>query len=563
MDHLFLEITLVLALATALGVVARALKQPTLLGYIATGIIVGPLGLMRLNNVHVIDTMAQFGIAFLLFLVGMEMNFAELKHVGRPAIRIAGGQILFTSLSGLGIALLLGLGWLPALYVGITLTFSSTIIVVKLLSEKKALDSLYGKIVIGVLLVQDFIALGVLILLSGMSGAGIDPASLPLTLLATFAKGAALLTGALLIGKFVMPRLMHRLAGSQETLFLASLTWGLGVAALASLPQIGLSLEIGAFMAGVALAESVEHYQIMSRVKSLRDFFAVMFFIVLGSKMVLGGGAGVWLPTVLLSAFVLIGNPVIVMALMAWLGYRPRTAFMAGVTVAQISEFSLIVVMLGHRIGHIDERVVSIVTAVGLTTIVLSSYLILYSDWLYERIAPFLESVWPPAHAEKRVGRPPLKNHIVLIGCHRMGHNILHSLVELKREFLVVDFNPDVVTRLHRRGLNAVYGDITDPDIQELAGISDARAVISTVPTVHDSVNLIARLKEAGSRAKVIVTAESEFDAMTLYEKKADYVVLPHFIGGLQLANILEEDATLSSLDRLRAQDLAIITEHP
>jgi len=563
MDHLFLEITLVLALATALGIAARALKQPTLLGYIVTGLIVGPLGLMRLDNAEVIDTMAQFGIAFLLFLVGMEMNFAELKHVGRPAVRIAGGQILFTSVVGLMIALLLGFAWLPALYIAITLTFSSTIIVVKLLSEKKALESLYGKIVIGILLVQDFIALGVLILLSGMSGAGLDPGRLPITLLATFAKGTILLVSALCIGKYVMPRLLHRLAGSQETLFLASLTWGLGVAALASLPQIGLSLEIGAFMAGVALAESVEHYQIMSRVKSLRDFFAVMFFIVLGSKMVLGGGAGVWGPTILLSAFVLVGNPIIVMALMAWLGYRPRTAFMAGVTVAQISEFSLIVVTLGHRLGHIDQRVVSIVTAVGLITIVLSSYLVLYSDWLYDRVSPFLEAFWPKAHAERRVGRPPLKGHVVLIGCHRMGHNILHSLLGQKDGFLVVDFNPDVVGRLHRRGINAVYGDITDPDIQELAGLDEARAVISTVPSLHDSVNLIARVKGAGRGAKVIVTAESEFDALTLYEKKADYVVLPHFIGGLQLARILEEDSSLGTLEKLRAQDMTIITEHP
>lgn len=563
MDHLFLEITLVLALATALGIVARALRQPTLLGYIVTGIIVGPLGLMRLDNADVLDTMAEFGIAFLLFLVGMEMNFAELKHVGKPAAKIAGGQILFTSVAGVLIARLLGFGWLPSLYVAVTLTFASTIIVVKLLSEKKALDSLYGKIVVGVLLVQDFVALAVLILLSGMSGTGLDPARLPVTIVATFAKGAALLALALVAGKWLMPKLLRRLGGSQETLFLSSLAWGLGVAALASLPQIGLSIEIGAFMAGVALAESAERWQVMSRVKSLRDFFAVMFFIVLGSKMVLSGGGGAWLATALLSTFVLVGNPIIVMALMARLGYRPRTAFMAGVTVAQISEFSLIVVALGHRLGHVDQRLVSVVTGVGLVTIVLSSYLVLYSDRLYALVGPFLERIWPRADAERGVAHKPLKNHVVLIGCHRMGHNILRSLAGLKRGFLVVDFNPDVVARLHRRGYEAIYGDITDPDIQEMAGLDTAHAVISTVPNVHDSAGLVERVKSGGGRAKVIVTADSEFDALTLYEKKADYVVLPHFVGGLQLARLLEEDTTLKSLQKLRTQDLAIIVEHP
>lgn len=563
MNILFLEITLVLALATALGIVARALRQPTLIGYIATGVIVGPLGLLHLNNPEVIDALAQFGIAFLLFLVGMEMNFTELKHVGRPAILIGVGQVVFTAVTGFALTLLMGFARLPALYIAVTLTFSSTIIVVKLLSEKKALESLYGKLVIGILLVQDFIALGVLILLSGLSGPDLSPSRLPLALALTFVKGAVMLIATLAAGRYVMPKILHRLAGSQEILFLASLVWGLGLAAIASLPAVGLTLEIGAFMAGLALSESVEHFQIISRVKPLRDFFAVMFFIVLGSKLVLSGEAALWLPTVILSAFVLIGNPIIVMAIMAALGFRSRTAFMAGVTVAQISEFSLIAITLGHRLGHVDQGVVSIVTAVGLITITLSSYLILYSERLYVRLAPFLNSFWPHPRAEHPAGHAPLKNHVVLIGCHRLGHNILDSLAESKEKFLAVDFNPDVVQRLHRRGIAALYGDVTDPDIQELAGLDRARVVISTMPSLHDSINLIARVKGANRRAKVIVTAENELDAVTLYEKKADYVLLPHFIGGLQLARILEEDTTLRTLARLREQDLSIITQHP
>jgi len=564
MNHIFFEITLVLAMATALGMIARALKQPTILGYIATGLIVGPLGFLKLNSPDVIDAMAQFGIAFLLYLVGMEMRFSDLRQVGRSVILIGVGQVIFTAAVGFLLTLLLGFGLLPSVYIAVTLTFSSTIIVVKLLSEKKALESLYGRLVVGVLLVQDFIALGILILLSGLSGPdGLDPAKLPLTLLATFAKGTALLVASLAVGKYLMPRLLHRLAGSQEVLFLASLTWGLGVSAFSSLPSVGLTLEIGAFMAGIALANTVEHYQIISRVKPLRDFFAVMFFIVLGSKLIITGESSLWFATLTLSAFVLIGNPLIVMIIMGALGFRSRTSFLTGVTVAQISEFSLIVVALGHKLGHVSAEVVSLVTAVGLITITLSSYLILYSERLYELLEPLLKLFDFGGKAEKRSFDKPLKGHVVLIGCHRMGHNILHSLEGLHKEFLVVDFNPEVIAKLHRKGIRAVYGDITDPDIQALAGLDSARVVISTVPSAPESENLVSRVKSANPHAKVIVTAETEFEAMALYERKADYVILPHFIGALQIARVLEEDRTLSSLGRLREQDLAVITEHP
>jgi Kef-type K+ transport system membrane component KefB len=560
MNHIFFEITLVLILATLSGMIARALKQPTIVGYILTGIIVGPLGLVRLNNADVLDAMAQFGIAFLLFLVGMEMNFGELRHVGKSVLAIGLGQVVFTALVGLAIASALGFALVPALYLAVALTFSSTIIVVKLLSEKSALESLYGKIVVGVLLVQDFIALGFLVLLSGLAHAGNDPTRVPWgELVDTFAKGALLLVASLAVGKWMMPRLLRRLASSQEVLFLASLAWGLGVAALAALPAVGLTIEIGAFLAGIALAESVEHFQIAGRVKSLRDFFVVMFFIVLGSRMALGGQSGVWGPTVLLSLFVLVGNPLIVMLIMGALGFRSRTGFMAGVTVAQISEFSLIVVTLGHRLGHVDQRVVTIVTAVGLITITLSSYLILYSDRLYAWLRGPLKIFEFRASREHAQAEHPLKNHIVLIGCHRMGHNILHSIEDLHKEFVVIDFNPDVIAKLHRRGVHALYGDAADPDIQERAAIDRARLVVSTVPTLQDSLNLLARAKGLNPRVKVIVTAETEVEALELYEHGADYVLLPHFIGGLQLAKTIEEDSTLRSLARLREQDLSVI----
>jgi len=564
MHTLFFEITIIIVLATILGMIARWLKQPTILGYIMTGLLAGPLGLLELANTEILDVLAQIGITFLLFLVGMEMRFKELKHVGKPAILTGIGQILFTSIVGFIIVRALGYELLPGIYIAIALTFSSTIIVVKLLSEKNALGSLYGKIVVGFLLVQDFVALGALIFLSGLKAApSLD--NLPYAILgATFLKGMTLIIVTILVGKYVMPWFLHRAGRSQEILFMISLAWGMGMAALASLPFIGLSIEFGAFVAGVAMASSVEHFQISSRLKSLRDFFLVMFFVVLGSKMVLSSLSGILLPTFILSLFVLIGNPIIVMLIMGGLGYRSRTSFLSSVTVAQISEFSLVLIALGYRLGHVDQSTVTLVTAVGIITITLSSYLILYGDALHQKLRKPLSLFEFNLKNLERVGEAlEMDRHIVLIGSHRMGHNILHSLEEMQKEFLVVDFNPVVVEKLIAKGKNAVYGDITDPDIQSRAGLTRAKMVISTIPTYEDSLNILEFMKHRNPKAKVILTGETEDDAIRLYENGADYVLLPHFIGGLQLAKTIENNGFDRALKKMKQQDLKVIMELP
>lgn len=564
MSHVFFELAMVLALATGFGMLARWLKQPTILGYIATGLVVGPLGFLRLDNPEALDMMAELGITFLLFLVGMEMRLQDLKRVGKAALLTGIGQILFTSVIGYALARLLGYGSLTALYVAVALTFSSTIIVVKLLSEKRELESLHGKIVVGFLLVQDFVALGFLILLTSLSGSDVTLATLPYgTIGLAFLKATALAAFSLVVGRWIMPPLLRSVGRSQEVLFLVSMAWGMGLAAVAALPQVGLTIEIGAFLAGLALAGSIERHQISSRIKSLRDFFIVVFFIVLGSKMVLSAAATVSTSAVILSLFVLIGNPIIVLVIMGLLGFRSRTSFLASVTVAQISEFSLILMALGARLGHVGQEAVSLVTFVGIITIAASSYLIIYSETLYGWLKVPLKIFELRKRKATSGAEPVRRDHVVLVGCHRMGHNILASLEDMHKEFTVVDFNPDVVARLAKRGIHAVYGDISDPEIAEHAGLERARLVISTVPGFEDSRAILEFVRKRNPKARVILTAENEYESLDLYEAGADYVLLPHFIGGLQLARILEGDRSLASLRRLREQDLSVITGHP
>jgi Kef-type K+ transport system membrane component KefB len=564
MSHVFFELAMVLALATGFGMLARWLKQPTILGYIATGLVVGPLGFLRLDNPEALDMMAELGITFLLFLVGMEMRLQDLKRVGKAALLTGIGQILFTSVIGYALARLLGYGSLTALYVAVALTFSSTIIVVKLLSEKRELESLHGKIVVGFLLVQDFVALGFLILLTSLSGSDVTLATLPYgTIGLAFLKATALAAFSLVVGRWIMPPLLRSVGRSQEVLFLVSMAWGMGLAAVAALPQVGLTIEIGAFLAGLALAGSVERHQISSRIKSLRDFFIVVFFIVLGSKMVLSAAAAVSTSAIILSLFVLIGNPIIVLVIMGLLGFRARTSFLASVTVAQISEFSLILMALGARLGHVGQEAVSLVTFIGIITIAVSSYLIIYSETLYGWLKVPLKIFELRKRKAAGGAEPVRRDHVVLVGCHRMGHNILASLEDMHKEFTVVDFNPDVVARLAKRGIHAVYGDISDPEIAEHAGLERARLVISTVPNFEDSRAILEFVRKRNPKARIILTAEDEYASLDLYEAGADYVLLPHFIGGLQLARILEGDRSLASLNRLREQDLHLITGQP
>ncbi len=251
------------------------------------------------------------------------------------------------------------------------------------------------------------------------------------------------------------------------------------------------------------------------------------------------------------------------MCIMGALGFRSRTSFMTSVTVAQVSEFSLILMGLALRLGHVDESLVSLITAVGIITIAGSSYMILYAERLYGWLKPVLKAFeFRRGGIEEDQQAVDLDGHIVLVGCHRMGHNIFQSLRDMHKEFAVVDFNPDVVHRLLKQGVRAIYGDITDEDISDLAGLTRARLIISTVPHFADSQHIMEELKKAGSKAKVVLTAEHEADAVRLYALGADYVLLPHFIGGLQLARTIEQDASLGTLISMREQDLAIIATH-
>lgn len=563
--NLFYQIASVLVLAGLIAVLVSLLKQPSVIAFILTGLIVGPFGYLQLHNTDVLDALGQIGITLLLFMVGLELDFKRVRQLGKTAVYTGLGHILLTALAGYCLARLFHFGNIAAWYIAIALTFSSTVIVVKLLSEKKDMQSLYARIAVGFMIVQDFAALAILLVLGGsVSGRADVFSSLPgwQYLLAVIVKILILVLALSWISKKIFPKFLGRFGQSDELLMIFSLGWALGLAAFMSLPAVGFSLEVGGFVAGLALANSQVHYEISARIKYLRDFFLIIFFVVFGTKLVFAGAASLIFPALVLSAFVIVGQPLIMMLIMGYLGYTPRTSFFAAVTTAQISEFSFVLVALGGRLGHIPGQVLGLVTLVGIITIAISSYMILYTKWLYARLHGFL--LWfdfKHGQAERGLKSEMFKNHVILAGANRLGSRFLRELKQGRDGLVIVDFDPHVALRCQLDGLSAVCGDIADPYIQEQINLSGARLIISTVPDLDDNLSLLAAVNEQSkkTRPKLIFVAQNDFESKYLYEQGVDYVLSPHFIGGLHLAKILIGKGGLSELKKLRQGHLRAI----
>ena len=555
MSNGIFELSIVILIAAGLGILARMLKQPIILAYIFSGIAIGFFGFFHLTNKDLFQTFSELGLMFLLFLIGLEINYSSLRLVGRDSVLVGLAQIVFTFIPGFYLAKFFNFNNLQAAYIAICLAFSSTIIVIKLLSEKKQTSSLYGKISIGFLLVQDFIAILILIFLAGLNDGKIIFSNIFLTGI----KGLVLFIVMLYLGRKILPLIFDKISRSQELLFLSSLAWCFGVATLAS--KAGFSIEIGGFLAGLALANSSENFQISAKIASLRDFFVMIFFIILGSSLIFSDFSGLTPIIIIFSLFVLIGNPLIVLIIMGLLGYRKRTSFLCGVTVAQISEFSLILAGLGLKLGHLNAKVVSLITAVGIITIVLSTYLIIYAEQIFRRFSRFLGLFERKFKKAEFYGDLSFCKPIVLVGAHRLGENIASHLS--KEDLLIIDFDPDVIANLRKQGYNVIFGDISDQEIIEKANLNSSRLVICTSPDFEDNLGLLNEILNATRnikiRPKILLRAENEKDAKIFYSHGADYVIIPYLTSGQYLGKSISIDPELKILKQLKDKDLEMM----
>jgi len=534
-ESVFHEISALLAIATLAGALALLLRQPLIVAFIAVGIVAGPAGLAWVTAADQVDLLARLGIALLLFVVGLRLDLHVIRSVGAVALATGLGQVLFTSAIGYAIAVALGFAPVPALYIAVALTFSS----VKLLSDKRELDMLHGRIAVGFLIVQDIVVVLVMIGLTalGSTEAAVSPL---LEVLLVLAKGASMLLAIAALMRYVLPELLRRLAGSGELLLLFAIAWAVIWATLGDV--LGFSKEVGAFLAGVSIASTPYRELVAARLVGLRDFLLLFFFIDLGAGLdmsALGGNLGA---AAVFSIFVLVGNPLIVVAIMGWMGYRRRTGFLAGLTVAQISEFSLVLAALGLSLGHLDEQAVGLITLVGLVTISASTYMILYSyrlyAWFEPWLAPFERRI---AHAETRGDAPAAPEaQVILFGLGRFGSAVARELHERGIRVVGVDADPDRVRS--GGGYPILYGDAEDPEFVGSLALERVECVASTLRDRHVNRALLHALLGGAGRPRIALAADSEEDAQVLHARGADLVLVPY------------ADAARDAADRILAQ---------
>lgn len=520
----FYEFAAILGIAALVALIGRFLKQPLIVSFIAVGLIVGPYGIGLLESIDKIELFSEMGITVLLFVVGLKLDVTLIQSTGRVALFSGLGQVIFTSVFGYFIGIALGFEPVVSLYVAVALTFSSTIIIVKLLSDKKEIQSLHGQISIGFLIVQDIVVVLAMIVLTAMGTT--TEYTVWEEIIIVVLKGIGLIVFILLLMRYVLPRVTSLMARTPELLILFAVAWAIGLAALSDF--LDFSKEVGAFLGGISLSATPYREVISGRLNSLRDFLLLFFFIHLGSQVNVPLLGEQLIPGIILSLFVLIGNPIIVMIILGSMGYRKRTSFLAGLNVAQISEFSLILAALGLSLGQINEETLGLITLVGLFTIGISTYLIMYSHQIYEKIAPAL-SVFERKNPFKEVDEATIKKSgfdVIIFGLGMYGNNIARSLEAKGYTVFGVDFDPRAVDRWKRKKRVAQYGDADDPELPEILPM-DAQCVISSLEEKQINLALIKYLKLADYKGHIAVTSYTGRTAKELEKAGADLVLLP------------------------------------
>lgn len=545
----FYQFSILLFLVAGLGFVAYFLKQPLILAYIAVGLAAGPSGLNLHHLGESIELFAELGIAVLLFIVGLKLDIKLIKSLGKMALIVGSIQMALTAGFGYLIAHLLGFAFIESLFIALALAFSSTIIIVKMLSDKKEIDSLHGRIALGVLIVQDFVvvlSMMVLATLGNTSGPGMSALISQIIYAAVF--GTGLIIFMILFMKFAAFEVLKRAARAPELLLCFSLAWAVLFAALCS--YAGLSKELGGLLAGISLASTPFREAIITRLGSVRDFLLLFFFILLGSKLQLSQFGAQFISATIFSVFVLLFKPAIIMLATKFLGYRKRTGFFAGLSLAQISEFSLILAAMGLSAGFISGEILSLITLIGLMTIAISAYLLSVSHQLYTAIEPLLgwfekeQEYFEEDKSDQSFCKPAYD--VILFGMGRYGRVIAQNLRKQNKTILVVDFNPDSLKIAHKNGFDAIYGDVTDSDFYHNLPLKNAKWVVSAVPQQRigamqeDPKHLLLKnLKSHNFEGHIAVATDREGSVESLSDMGASLVFLPFHDAAERAANMI------------------------
>jgi Kef-type K+ transport system membrane component KefB len=533
-ENIFNVLSLVIVVGAIISFIMRLIRQPLIIGYILTGIIVGPSVLNLINNDQTIEVFASIGIALLLFIIGLGLNPKVIREVGKVAFVTGLSQIILTTFFGLLAGKFFGYTKTESIFIGLALAFSSTIIILKLLSDKKEQTRLYGKITIGILLVQDIVATLVLLLVAARSDGSFSLA----TLFALGLKGILILVPLFLVSYLILPRLSKVIAGSQEFLFLFAIGWGFGAAAL--FEHFGYSIEVGALFAGVALANLPYSQEIASRLRPLRDFFVVVFFIALGSKLNFGNFDSLWLPILVACSIAIFIKPLITMILMGLLSYTKNTSFKASISLAQISEFSLVLILMGNQQGLIRDDIVNIFTITALITIAVSAYVITYSNQIFNTFKN--QIIYFERHKTKNESTKKHQFDMVLFGYNKGGSEFIKVMENMNKRFVVVDYDPQVVEMMANQNIHFIYGDATDIELLNELNLSQSKMIVSTMGEHTTNLFLAKWLERMNPAAVFVCSAETPDQASELYDEGVSYVMMPHYIGSEKISSFIKRN---------------------
>lgn len=548
---LFTQLSLVLVLAAGISVVMRLLRQPLIMGYIITGVVAGPSLFNLIHSQAAFESFSQIGIALLLFIVGLGLNVATIKSLGKPVLVVAAVNTGVIGGVSYGLSLLLGFSHVEALIIAIAMLFSSTIVVIKALSDKKSISRLYGRIAIGVTLMEDLMATVALLFVTA-AGGGATLHDFEIL----FMRGILLGIGLAFTGAYVMPRLTKFFASSQEFLFMFALMWAFGVASLFEVA--GFSIEVGALFAGVTLASLPYAQEISSRLKPLRDFFLVLFFVSLGERLGLDSIESALLPAIIMSFIVVVFKTFVIASSLGRLSYTEQTSYKVGIHLSQISEFSVILVVLAQSTGLVGEHVTNVLTLTALITIGVSTYLMHYDDKLYRTVDKWLRFIERPNPKLEPRANPGYK--LILFGYHKGGHEFIKTFREMRKRYIVVDYNPQVIDIMERQHINYIFGDATDFELLEEIGVHKAELVVSTMTDMETNLLLARHVNQWNPDGIFICHAASYNDAAKLYEHGAAYVMLPHFIGSEQMSAFIRKNGSdRTAFDQYRKRHIVTL----
>jgi CPA2 family monovalent cation:H+ antiporter-2 len=539
-DFLLVAWVAIILLAAFLGgFLAKKAKQPAVLGYLLAGIVIGGIAGKFLPDKGSISFLAEIGVALLMFTLGLELSFSKLRKVGEVAFWGGMVQILLVIIASILIFPYFGFDFYSSLFLGCAFSLSSTAIVVKLLSERGEIDTLPGEIMLGWLLVQDLAVLPMVVILPTIAISGASFWLLALSIL----KAVGFLAVVIFVGKQLVSVFISKIAdlGSRELLLLSVVAFCLLTAIVTS--AFGLSIALGAFLAGLLIAETAESHAIFSEIRPLRDLFSIIFFVSLGMFLRPEYLWGNILPILATSFLIIVLKLLIVTILVFYLGYHTKTAIIVGLGLVQVGEFAFVLSRIGSNLGLIDNNVYSLILSVAIVTILLTPWLVGGAPKFYfwarrvsqKRLPRLYYLLFTRYDHRLTIPELPLENHVVICGHGRVGSWLGRALELLEIPYIVIDYNHKIIKNLKEKRIKAVYGDPADIDVLDYAQVDKAKIVVVAIPDQATQEVVVTNCQTLNPKVKIICRAHQKEAQSRLSALGVSWIIQPEFEASLSI----------------------------